>query len=312
MNDHTQPLGPEDPVEGEEAHKYAPGPINERRSTRTRSGSWLLSHGCTASEEDSAATPARHGLGGRYLRGCQPGLPRRPDSNRRSRSGCGHLVVDPHLRARTTPTQRRGRDPGRVRLLRLRARLEVECRRPAGLRRRSPKPRPLQGRSPLQASRGRVRCLRPLDVLVCQRSNLGWGTASHRQYAAFLTGVLLVVLVAAMSIAWVVDSGFWVVLPLASPARELRAWTGSPSERGDQRRSREEGSTGVGPGTRRPRSSSACLTAGDIQDRIMAIRSGNASVPDSFDTWRRDTYQASMRQSTNVYIEQAVAAGRTR
>ena len=43
----------------------------------------------------------------------------------------------------------------------------------------------------------------------------------------------------------------------------------------------------------------------------MTFRISNASVPDWFDNWRRNTYETSMGQSTNAYIEQAIEAGLT-
>lgn len=67
---------------------------------------------------------------------------------------------------------------------------------------------------------------RPLDVLICQRSNLGWGASMHRVYAAVLTSALLVLVglgVAASMIAGL--SAFHaltaVVAPLLSAVREV-------------------------------------------------------------------------------------------
>jgi hypothetical protein len=152
---------------------------------------------------------------------------------------------------------------------------------------------------------------RPLDVLVCQRSNLGWGTASHRQYGAFLTAALLAVVAVAALVGWLVDDGLLVVLPLAAPAREL-------FELGREHRTSAETKDKAEAMVRRvwdqalaDPTTLSIADCRDIQDRIMTIRASNASVPDWFDNWRRNTYETSMRQSTNVYIEQAIAAGLT-
>ena len=68
--------------------------------------------------------------------------------------------------------------------------------------------------------------VRPLDVLICQRSNLGWGSSIHRFYAAVLSGVLVLLAVAGVVIALVIGLSFAhaliaLLIPLLGPAREL-------------------------------------------------------------------------------------------
>lgn len=155
---------------------------------------------------------------------------------------------------------------------------------------------------------------RPLDVLVCQRSNLGWGTASQRHYAGFLTGALVAVLALAVGIALAIDDkvdGVLVVLPLLAPARELFELGREHRTNAETKEKAEVKVRQVWDKALVDPSTLTIADCRDIQDRIMAIRTSNASVPDWFDNWRRNTYEASMRQSTNVYIEQANAAGLT-
>lgn len=152
---------------------------------------------------------------------------------------------------------------------------------------------------------------RPFDILVCQRSNLGWGTASHRQYAAFLTAALLAVVAVAGLIWGFVDDGLLVVLPLAAPARELFELGREHRMSADAKDKAEAQVRRVWDQAIADPTTLSTADCRDIQDRIMAIRASNASVPDWFDNWRRNTYEASMRQSTNFYIEQAIAAGLT-
>lgn len=152
---------------------------------------------------------------------------------------------------------------------------------------------------------------RPFDILVCQRSNLGWGTASHRQYAAFLTAALLGMLALAALIWWLVDDGLLVVLPLAAPAREIFELGREHRISADTKEKTEAKVRRVWDQSLADPTTLSIASCRDIQDRIMAIRSSNASVPDWFDNCRRNTHEASMRQSTNVYIEQAIAAGLT-
>ncbi|MDP9936854.1 Flp pilus assembly protein TadB [Paenarthrobacter nicotinovorans] len=66
----------------------------------------------------------------------------------------------------------------------------------------------------------------PLDVLICQRSNLGWGSSVHRYYATFLVIALVALFLAGFAVAAVaglsfVDALVAVLVPLLSPAREL-------------------------------------------------------------------------------------------
>jgi hypothetical protein len=152
---------------------------------------------------------------------------------------------------------------------------------------------------------------RPLDVLVCQRSNLGWGSAAHGQYATFLTGALVVLFLAVAAVVWLVDDGIFVVLPLAAPAKDL-------FELGREHRTSAESKESAESKVRRlwdqaldEPSTVTIADCRDIQDLIVAARRSNASVPDWFDNRRRKTYETSMRQSTDYYIEKAIAAGRT-
>ena len=71
---------------------------------------------------------------------------------------------------------------------------------------------------------GPVAC--PLDTLICQRSNLGWGASIHRLYAAILTGALVVLVLAGSAVALTTnltatDALVVLVVPLLGPAREL-------------------------------------------------------------------------------------------
>jgi hypothetical protein len=153
---------------------------------------------------------------------------------------------------------------------------------------------------------------RPLDVLVCQRSNLGWGTAAHRQYATFLAGTLIALFLVICAVIWLVDDGIFLVLPLAAPAKDL-------FELGREHRTSAESKDSAEAKVRKFWDEALADPSGvtlsdcrDIQDLILTTRRTNASVPDWFDNRRRNAYETSMRQSTEYYIEQAIAAGRTR
>ncbi|MFY0407928.1 S-4TM family putative pore-forming effector [Solicola sp. PLA-1-18] len=152
---------------------------------------------------------------------------------------------------------------------------------------------------------------RPFDILVCQRSNLGWGTASHRQYSAFLIVILLALVAVTVLIGWLVDDGLLVVLPLLAPVQGVFELSRDHRTSADDKEKAEAKVRQAWEGALVDPATLSIADCRDIQDRILSMRAGNASVPDWFDNWRRNTYEASMRQSTNVYIEQAVQANIT-
>src|SRR5699024_3378255 len=67
---------------------------------------------------------------------------------------------------------------------------------------------------------------RPLDVLICQRSNLGWGASIHRVYANLLNSLLPAFILLVPAIALIVTLApaqalTTLVVPLLGPVREL-------------------------------------------------------------------------------------------
>ena len=71
---------------------------------------------------------------------------------------------------------------------------------------------------------GPVAC--PLDTLICQRSNLGWGASIHWLYAAILTGALVGIVLSGVAVGLIAnltttDALAALVVPLLGPAREL-------------------------------------------------------------------------------------------
>jgi hypothetical protein len=152
---------------------------------------------------------------------------------------------------------------------------------------------------------------RPLDVLVCQRSNLGWGTAAHRQYATFLTGALVALFLVVGALIWLVNDGIFLILPLAAPVKELFELGRDHRTSADSKDHAEAKVRKVWDQALADLSAVTDVDCRDVQDLIISVRRSNASVPDWFDNRRRTTYETSMRQSTEYYIEQAVAAGRT-
>ncbi|MFF0533605.1 S-4TM family putative pore-forming effector [Nocardia amikacinitolerans] len=158
--------------------------------------------------------------------------------------------------------------------------------------------------------------IRPLDVLICQRSNLGWGTSMHRFYAATLTVAVTLMILAGVAVAYfaqfsIADGLTAILIPLLGPVRELVEMIRANRESSDSKAKAE--STLLQLWNRAMQDPDA-LTVEDcrrLQDRIIAIRLSNAHVPDWLDNLRRSRSEAVMQDSADHLVHQAVQNGRT-
>ncbi len=156
--------------------------------------------------------------------------------------------------------------------------------------------------------------VRPLDVLICQRSNLGWGASVHRLYAAILTGALLTLVGAAVALALstgllVTEALAAIVVPLLAPVRELLELIRGNRESEQTKRQAEAKIASL---WRRAITHQAPVELADcrvVQDRIVSIRQSNAHVPDRIDGWWRSRHETAMRNTAAHMIEEAVRAG---
>ncbi|TWF81860.1 hypothetical protein FHX44_117805 [Pseudonocardia hierapolitana] len=159
--------------------------------------------------------------------------------------------------------------------------------------------------------------VRPLDVLICQRSNLGWGSSMHRYYAACLTGALLLLVVGAAAVSLVfhmsvVDMLTAVLVPLLAPLRELIEMIKANRDSGETKAKLEAKVLSLwSQGMRGPNlpTVSDCRA---VQDRILGIRQSNAHVPDWLDSLRRNRTESIMQQSAAHLISEAIQHGRVR
>ncbi|WP_406355396.1 S-4TM family putative pore-forming effector [Streptomyces sp. NBC_00658] len=155
---------------------------------------------------------------------------------------------------------------------------------------------------------------RPLDVLVCQRSNLAWGVSTHRRWAAavmaaIIAWVLGIVLVCHFLDLSFTSSIFAVVTPLLPTFREyIEMWKSSM----DSVRAKEKAESKVSDiwesvlTSRRLPSVAKCREA---QDRICTIRQTNAIIPDWFYKYFRDKSEKVMQVSVADYVERARSQG---
>lgn len=158
--------------------------------------------------------------------------------------------------------------------------------------------------------------IRPLNILICQRSNLGWGTSMHRFYAALLTGAVTVLILTGLGVAHVAhftlgETLVAILIPLLGPIRELIELIRANRESGDAKAKAESMLLQL---WNRAMDEKDALTLDDcrrLQDRIVAIRLSNAHVPDWLDNLRRSKSEAVMQESADHLLQQAVRRGWT-
>ncbi|TDE33902.1 hypothetical protein E1295_37685 [Nonomuraea mesophila] len=158
---------------------------------------------------------------------------------------------------------------------------------------------------------------RPLDILICQRSNLGWGISLHKAWARLTLWVLLAIICAAMLIGIlgefaIGDFLIAVLVPLGPLIREaiemFRAHTDSAQEKAGAEQK-------VMALWRKGMVSPGAITDVDcrgIQDCIYLIRRSNAVMPNWFNDRRRNFKEVEMRLSAEDLIAEAREHGQAR
>jgi len=158
---------------------------------------------------------------------------------------------------------------------------------------------------------------RPLDVLICQRSNLGWGASVHRLYAALLTCLLVGIILAGLAVALIgnltnIDALVALVVPLLGPAHELIKMIGDNRDSSDTKTKLETKVHSLWERALRPDHEITITDCRAVQDQILSIRQVNAHVPDWLDNFWRTRNETLMQESAAHLIEEAVRHGKTR
>lgn len=156
--------------------------------------------------------------------------------------------------------------------------------------------------------------VRPLDVLICQRSNLGWGAVVHRLYAAVLVAALLALLGVGVGVSLLAGVTFGealaaVFVPLLGPGRELFELFRANRDSEETKRKLEAKISSLwvdALAQRRPVTVDDCRA---VQNRIHTIRVSNAHVPDGIDRWWRSRNETAMRDTARQLVEDAVRVG---
>ncbi|MER6584834.1 S-4TM family putative pore-forming effector [Micromonospora chalcea] len=154
----------------------------------------------------------------------------------------------------------------------------------------------------------------PMNVLICQNSNLGWGSAAHRAWAATLTGAIVVLLCVSTIITvagrmGVVEALIAVVVPQLSLIKELYEMTRSNLDTATSKSSAEGKVMSL---WRRGLTNPAAVTLGDcraVQDKILQFRQSGASIPDWFHNRVRPRQEATMRATAAHLVSEARARG---
>lgn len=155
---------------------------------------------------------------------------------------------------------------------------------------------------------------RPLDIAVCQQSNVGWGAPVHRAWAWTVIG-LSVLVAATIAVSWWIagldaGEGFGaLIVPFLALAWEAFELVRQNFESATQK---EETQSWILNDWEHAISGGAALTeerCRAFQDCIAGIRKRNAQVPDWFDKRLRARNEHAMRTTADDMIAQARRAG---
>lgn len=154
----------------------------------------------------------------------------------------------------------------------------------------------------------------PMNVLICQNSNLGWGASAHRKWAATLTGVILALLAVSALIMvaghmGVVEALIALVVPQLSLLKELYEMALSNLDTATSKASAEGKVLNL---WRRGLTDPTAVTTVDcraVQDKILQFRQNGASIPNWFHNRVRRRQEATMRATAEHLVAEARAHG---
>lgn len=156
---------------------------------------------------------------------------------------------------------------------------------------------------------------RPLDVVVCQQSNVGWGAPVHRAWAWSVIAIVVAVAALQVAIWWAANLDATDGLDALVAPFLATYWEAFEAARRNFESAREKEECQQ----RILDDWAAALAGADLredqcrryQDAIAHIRRHNAQVPDWFDERLRDANERAMRTSAQDMIAQATQAGQS-
>ncbi|WP_410651912.1 S-4TM family putative pore-forming effector [Amycolatopsis sp. cmx-4-54] len=151
---------------------------------------------------------------------------------------------------------------------------------------------------------------RPLDILICQRSNVGWGASLHRLWATVLSFALAAMIAIVIGLGVLIDASLaetlaGLIAPILGPIRELAEMVRGHADNGRNKASLE---VKILSSWRKGLDDLNSVTDADcrsVQDRIFMSRQSNLSIPNWINSIRQDALEYSMQASARHLIEEA-------
>ncbi|GAB3121927.1 hypothetical protein GCM10027160_39950 [Streptomyces calidiresistens] len=155
---------------------------------------------------------------------------------------------------------------------------------------------------------------RPLDVLICQRANLGWGIATHRAWAATVLCTGLAILGTAT--VFVSLSGMpatkallGVYIPLLPAFKETGETWLSNSRSAALKEEADLEAAKIWNSSMQSRRAPTEQHCRKLQDKILESRMTNSLIPDWFNGMLRNREESVMKLGTSDYVNQAKKRG---
>ncbi|MGC4907079.1 S-4TM family putative pore-forming effector [Streptomyces cyaneofuscatus] len=155
---------------------------------------------------------------------------------------------------------------------------------------------------------------RPLDILICQRSNLGWSIAAHRAWSALFAAIGLLLLLYATAAALLLGSslattliGFY--LPLIPGIKECVENWRSNADSIHSKQKVDGKALAIWVRAVEKKQVPHIGECRQLQDLILMSRQVNSPIPDWFYDRMKEKNQKAMEMSVNDYVHQVVESG---
>ncbi|MFF5146969.1 S-4TM family putative pore-forming effector [Streptomyces sp. NPDC013157] len=157
---------------------------------------------------------------------------------------------------------------------------------------------------------------RPLDVLICQHSNLGWSISAHRAWAATIAGLTLCLICFTTALSLLLNAslagaivGFY--LPLLPSAKEaVEIWRANMDSLHTKQKA-EAKALAIWRRATEQEDKPSVSDCRQLQDFILISRQSNAPIPDWFYERRKKRSQKTTNMSVEDFVQEARDAGLT-
>lgn len=154
---------------------------------------------------------------------------------------------------------------------------------------------------------------RPLDVLICQQSNLGWGASVHRRWFWTLTAATVALAVALALLGWAAGTDLGtamngLVLPFLPVFTEAVTEIVGHHDSATRKTGLQQQVSALWQEALR--TDVTLDRVRDVQNEIVHVRRANAQVPDWFDKRLRGGNEQVMRATAAELVAEAAAHGK--